>query len=242
MRFYTFFILIITLILGCTDTPQTPDIVTGLIVDIPFDESAKDYISGTFGIINKATFTESHRNVAKNAMLFKSSDTSFVDFGDLEFASPNNNIFTLSCWVKVTDTFKPIAVLCKRNPTGPFEYSLDNQLNKYYFNLDNWVANGSNTPYGPDPLKSNATVVYNQWTHYVYIADGTKMTIYLNGVKQSGEDLKVNGADFVNTTAHFVVGNGGPYGKNLYFDGAIDDIKIYSRVLTLAQIKYLYER
>jgi hypothetical protein len=225
---------------GCTNTEITPDITSALIIDIPFEESAKDYISGTFGTVNKATFTEDHKNIAKKAMLFHSSDTSFVDFGDLEFSSFTNNIFTISVWVKVMDTSKPIAILSKRNPTGPFEYSLDNHFNKSYFNFDNWVANGSNTPYGPDPLKSNAGVLHNQWVHYVYIADGAKMTIYINGVKQLGEDLKVSGADFANTTAHFVVGNGGAFGKNLYFEGAIDDIKMYSRVLTQKQIEYLY--
>jgi hypothetical protein len=38
-----------------------------------------------------------------------------------------------------------------------------------------------------------------------------------------------------------VVGNGGGYGKNYYFQGAIDDIKIYNRVLNNSEISALYK-
>jgi hypothetical protein len=36
-----------------------------------------------------------------------------------------------------------------------------------------------------------------------------------------------------------VVGNGGGYGKNYYFQGGVDDLKMYNRVLNADEIKAL---
>jgi len=223
------------------DITPVVNLNNGLVVNIPFDSSLVENISSSVGVNKATTFCPNRKGLANAAVHFNRVDSSIVNFGDLENASFTDEIFTTSCWVLLEDTTKPCAVLSKRSAFGGFEYSLDNHFrNKEYFNFDNWIENGTNTIYGIDPLNASASINLNNWQHLVFIADGTNLKVYVNGVLQTGTDLKVSGTVFSNTDKPLVIGNGGGYGRNYYFQGAIDDIKMYNRVLNADEIKALY--
>jgi hypothetical protein len=214
--------------------------VAGLVVHIPFNGDAFERISNTTGSIVKATFVPNRKNQPGSAVHFNRSDSAFIDFGDLEQASFVNGVFSISCWVFAEDTVLPGAILSKRGAGGDFEYSLDNHFwSKAYYTFDNWVANGSTTVYGIDPLQAKSPVKPGEWQHLVYVADGSRLRVFTNGVVQAGIDLKQAG-QFSNTPMPFVVGNGGGFQKYYYFQGAIDDIRIYNRVLTHKEVQALY--
>ena len=176
-------------------------------------------------------------------MLFTAADSSYIDFGDLPLVSFDATAqFTISCWVKLTDTASNMAILSKRDPTGPFEYCIDNHFNHNGFTLDNWIESGATAIYGIDPLKAQAPLSAGVWQNVVYVADGNNLTVYVNGILQSGNDQRNAGINFSNTAAHFVLGNGGGYGRNYYFNGAIDDVLIYSRALPLNAIQRLSQQ
>ena len=159
--------------------------------------------------------------------------------GDLPGASFPDGKFTISVWVKVADTTHAISVLSKRNPFGPFEYSLDNHFGVSSLKLDNWISNGGGTVYGTDPFNTAAPIKLNTWQHIAYVADGNMLKVYIDGTVTSQTDQAQTGHQFTDTDAHFVIGNGGPYGANYFFDGAIDDIKLYNRALSATYIQAL---
>jgi hypothetical protein len=216
------------------------DLNNGLVVNIPFNNSYHESISNTEGISTKTKFVQNRKNEINQAIYLKRIDSSLVDFGDLNLASFTNAIFSISCWVNLEDTLKPCAILSKRSPYGGFEYSIDNHFrNKQFFNFDNWNVYGTNTVYGTDPLNASAPIQLNSWQHIVFIANGNQLKVYNNGILQTNIDTK-NTEEFANTEKHFVIGNGGGYGKNYYFQGAIDDIKIFNRAISNEEINALY--
>lgn len=239
------FTVCIALFFACNSEKQTTipsniQLLNGLTVSVLFNNNLLENISNKDGINSKASFCENRKHVANNAMHFNRADSAEIDFGDLALASFPNAVFSVSCWINLEDTIKPGAVLSKRSPFGGFEYSIDNHFrNKQFFNFDNWNANGTNTVYGIDPLNASVPIAINQWQHLIYIADGKELKAYCNGVLQSTVDLK-NNEVFANTDKHFVIGNGGGYGKYYYFQGAIDDVKIYNRVLNNEEINALF--
>lgn len=242
----TFYFISCLVLFACCSPEKTvqketiTNLNNGLVVSINFNNSFTESVSNFEGSNTKSTFVNDRKGLSNHAIHFNRNDSSLVDFGDLNLASISNAIFSISCWILLEDTIKPCAILSKRSAYGGFEYSIDNHFrNKQYFNFDNWNESGTNTVYGIDPLNASAPIQLNTWQHLVFIANGSKLKVFSNGVLQTNFDNK-NNEIFANTDKHFVVGNGGGYGKYYYFQGAIDDIKIYSRVLNNEEINALY--
>ncbi|MEO6167172.1 MAG: LamG domain-containing protein [Chitinophagales bacterium] len=221
------------------EEPIIPDITTGLVMNIPLDGNAYDSVNAISGTMSKVNPYSNRHGEANKSVIFNRNDSSIIDFGDLDEASFPTNYFTICCWINIPDTLAPMTVLSKRGVIGPWEYSLDNHFNHAVFNLDNWVQDGSTTVYGIDPLKASAALVLNTWQHLAYVADGVSLRVYVNGNSQAGEDTYKAGFFLQNTSAHFIIGNGGGYGKNYYFNGGIDDIRIYNYPLEEATVQYL---
>ena len=239
IKYASLFLLL--LVAACkTGKENLPDVTTGLMVEIPFDGDCSEKISGTTGTSFHTLYGTNRKGEANKAIYFFRADSSYVDFGDLSGATLNENGFTVSCWVGVNDTTSVGAVMSKRGLTGPWEYSLDNHFSTGVFNLDNWDFGGGTSVYGIDPLKASAPIQPQVWQHLVYVANGSELRVYVNGVLQNGVDQRNAGIAFTNTDAHFVIGNGGGYNKNYHLDGAVDDVRIYNRALDEQAISYLY--
>ena len=92
--------------------------------------------------------------------------------------------------------------------------------------------------YSPDTSSSTAVPV-SQWFHVAWVVDGTTSTLYMNGVQISqdtGTFVTVAGP----LTDDVLVGcysSGG--GREAFLDGLIDDVRIYDRPLTQAEITHL---
>ncbi len=235
-------VLISIAILSCKKDKPIPDITTGLVAYFPLNGSAFDSINDISGTIHSVVSTKNRNNKIGMAMIFNRADTSFIDFGDNANYSFSNNQFTINCWVYPTDTLYSGAILSKRSPGGPFEYSLDNHFNHAVFNFDNWSDSGSGSIYGIDPLSSSVTVKLNQWHMITYVADGSSLKVYSDGDLQSGVDNFNAGKFFSDTNTSLMFGVGGGWGVNYYFSGSLDDIKFYNRVLTDEQLKYLFQK
>jgi len=237
--------LICTLNIQCTSNTKEAELSNvhlhnGLVVNIPFNNTLTEKVSGTEGINKGATFVKDRRNRIGHAVHFNRIDSAYIDFGDLDKASFVSGLFTISCWVYLEDTLYPGAIVSKRSAGGDFEYCIDNHFwNKAFYTFDNWVPNGSTTVYGVDPLSAKAQVKLNQWQHLVYVGNGSQLRVYSNGILQSGADFK-NSSAFGNTSTPLVVGNGGGFMKNYFFQGAIDDIRMYNRVLSEEEILALF--
>jgi hypothetical protein len=79
-----------------------------------------------------------------------------------------------------------------------------------------------------------ATINPQQWNHVVGVWDGTTIQIYVNGVAGTSDTY----SGTMTTSNPFEIGRLGTDAFNI--DGQIDDVRIYNRALSLAEVKALY--
>lgn len=111
-------------------------------------------------------------------------------------------------------------------------------LNNETYNLgiaDNGTQYGF-TVYGDSFSALGGSVALNTWTHLCGTFDGTTMRLYVNGA-EAGSD----GTGTVTTPSGSDDGYiGAAPGDGVFLDGRIDDVRVYTRALTAAEVKQLY--
>ncbi len=90
-------------------------------------------------------------------------------------------------------------------------------------------------------IQSTSVIPVNQWIHFVDTYDGSKVRLYLNGALQveAAYSLGIfpgNGAIGIGAS----VGGGSPGQFLSPFQGKIDEISVYNRALTAAEIQAIY--
>lgn len=94
--------------------------------------------------------------------------------------------------------------------------------------------------------KGNSFYADGNWHHVIVVVDGVNNTIYVDGEEQeityktgsattSGYFLNVGG------DREITIGKRGYPGSPVFFDGLLDDVRIYNRGLSSQEIKNLYE-
>jgi hypothetical protein len=72
----------------------------------------------------------------------------------------------------------------------------------------------------------------NEWTHVVGTYDGTTVRIYLNGEVKA--EMDASAAIAANASSYVI---GGTQESRDWFDGMIDEVKLYNRGLTEDEVK-----
>jgi LytS/YehU family sensor histidine kinase len=87
-------------------------------------------------------------------------------------------------------------------------------------------------------LRSADIISSQKWHHVVITFDSTNLTLYINGVLEN--NLKRNFVNKYLSTDSVMVGNSANLKNNRFFNGSIDDIQIYNRVLNSKEVAELY--
>jgi Concanavalin A-like lectin/glucanases superfamily/Chitobiase/beta-hexosaminidase C-terminal domain/Family of unknown function (DUF6298) len=131
---------------------------------------------------------------------------------------------TLEAWIKPTAAQSGWRTIMQR------------EVDAYFLNASN--SNGPLLPSGGGTF--NGTVAYvsgstpnavNTWTHVALTYDGTTLRLYVNGVQAASQAR--TGSVQTNSNPLWIGGNS-PYGE--YFQGLIDEVRVYNRALSLAEI------
>ncbi|MFA4937087.1 MAG: Ig-like domain-containing protein [Patescibacteria group bacterium] len=98
------------------------------------------------------------------------------------------------------------------------------------------LANGRGL--GATQLISNQAIPINIWTHIVVAYDGTVQRMYINGALQSGS---INTTAFVsNTFSPLEIGYASCCGILNGYNGLLDEVKVWNRALSVAEIQQAY--
>jgi len=79
-----------------------------------------------------------------------------------------------------------------------------------------------------DPLLSETTITDGQWHRIGLVWDGSNRTLYVDGVAVA-QDMQ-NGLESPSNGLY--IGTGNAMAPGTFFSGLIDDVRIYSRVVT----------
>jgi len=215
-----------------------------LVAYYPFDESADDASGNNYNgtLLNGVGNSENRFGVAKKAFLFSLGanveTTTAIDDNLSEGAS-------FSAWIKLTDTADGI-ILSNYNGTGVsgncnervgFSFGVKDEQQLYIS-----YATGENNYDGR--ISGLGTLALDSWYHVAGTWNGTfnaeGFSLYINGLKSDVSDFETGSEDcggFLESVNPLKIGIGTcAAGECAPFNGAIDEVRIYSRVLTDIEI------
>lgn len=157
------------------------------------------------------------------------------DFLDIEY-TPEFDCsggITLAAWIKPTTFDKPWQAIITKGD-GAYRIQRNNEANTLEF-----ACTGLNIPGGNQygSLFGSKTIGFNEWRHIVGTYDGKKQCLYLDGVLDASQDA--SGA--INTNDVRVQIGANTQMQDRFFNGSIDDVRIYNYGLSEAQAKQLFE-
>jgi fibronectin type 3 domain-containing protein len=202
---------------------------TGLVAAYGFDEgtgttAGDSTASGLNGTLNGAAWVTTGKYGKALSFNGTSSLVTVADAGPLHLSAA----MTLEAWVYPTtaSTNFATAVLKERGTTG-LAYSL-------------YVTDGANRPpsgyinVGGVDRNATGTMVLplNTWTHLAVTYNGSTFRLYVNGVQVAS---KSQTGTIASSTSPLRIGGNSVWGE--YFNGLIDELRVYNTALTQAQIQ-----
>lgn len=216
-------------------TPRTQIVPSGLVGHWRLDETSGTVAADSSGngrdgtMIGATVAGASRRGMAKNASFFDGVNDHYA-IGDISALNMGTSDWAYAIWVK------PLGgniVFGKRaNSVGGDGYELRYDHPARKFN----AIIGGNSPSSYIRV-SNVTVVPDEWYHVaVNIDRDANMTMYVNGVLDSSLSIVAeNGVNIVTSSIFNIGGDGGS------LNGIVDDVRVYNRILTQAEITEIYE-
>lgn len=163
--------------------------------------------------------------------------SSYILISDDNKLEPTDSL-TVTAWVyqltKPNTGWNP--VISRRyafvtDPYASFELSNHSDLNfKWVFNISSGQPGSLLTP------TSTQSSSFGQWKFIAGVFDGSTVKLYINGMLDTTVS-KTTPIGYSNLDMYIGYNGTGP---NEYFRGRLDDIRIYGRALTAAEISTLY--
>jgi len=228
-------ILLIISILSISYSPQVNTLKKGLIAYYSFNDCKAHNEVGNDGDGIFFGDIDCWCGIEGNALLLDGKDDYIKFPGSLNKAF-NIQDFTLSFYIKPADyTGAPTSLFAKR------ERCNSNQMLDIHFNQA--------TQYFPTYFYESEMRFFkdlspssdsSQWIHYVISREGFSAQTYINGVLQQ-EAFKCRGVDISNEAVFSFSNSPCVYtGRIKRFKGLLDELKIYDRALSSAEVAELY--
>ena len=229
---------------------MTVDLLNGLISYWKFDGDATDSVGSNDGTVNGATITT---NGKINSAYSFNGTSNYIRLPDENGQYPNSEI-TISAWVKLNNNGKVQTILDLNFASS----SMDNNWNGgiiFTINSDNtiycrMVPSDNQNNSQANGVSSSNTINTNEWYHIIAIRriDGSNeiKEIYINGDLDNSKTTTNTGnivydySNYDDDSVHIGARTRGGTGYSGHFDGLIDEVGIWSRVLTSTEVSQLY--
>lgn len=209
----------------------------GLVAFFPFNGNAKDSSSRqTHGTVYNASLTTDRFGNLNSAYQFSGNSNSYIEFPSTYLL---NNKFTYSIWAKVNAI----------PSIGEYTYALNigstagdqglDIANYAYTVMNGWVAGCYNTVapnFGANQNKDLSTAV---WSHVVCVRDSNFVQLYIDGVLVDSVGSSTNKYPYYGT-GPVIARIGKRNDGSRPFNGKIDDVCIYNRALSKAEVMQLF--
>ncbi len=201
---------------------------SGLVVAMSFNEASGATVSDTSGTDNHGSIANAVRVPGKygNGLSFNGTN-SFVTIT----GSPSLNLttgMTVEAWANPA-TLSSFRVIFTKEMSGTDAWALNANDNGSLPGM--FIRTGSST--GPlTGALGNSQLPLNTWTHVAGTYDGSQLRFYVNGVLVTTTAVTGSIATAPNPLR---IGGNSIWGE--WFNGLIDEVRVYSRALTQSEIQ-----
>jgi hypothetical protein len=212
------------------------------VAHYPFDGNASDMSgNGNHGVPTNVLPSSGRQGIPNSAYAFNGEVSVVTVPHDEVFNFPQNQNFSIGLWALLNYSQSDnhvVYFVSKDNAGGPnpkwifgtaptVDYPSDRRM---FFHFNNppstghWLADDQ--PFVLNP---------STWNHYLLTKSGSTYTVYLDGNQFSSETSSSQIPNGI--TAPLTIGSA----ENSTFDGKMDEVRIYNRALSAADVAGLYE-
>src|SRR5438132_3668388 len=204
---------------------QTAVAGSGLVAAYSFDEgsgttAADSSGDGNTGTISNATWTPAGKFGSALSFNGTSSWLTVPDSSSLDLTTA----MTLEAWVKPASLSGWDAIVEKEQP-GELAYAL-------YANSDTNQPDGIVYINSEQDTRAGGQLPLNSWSHVAATYDGSTLAVYVNGTLVSSRPVT---GSIKTSTGMLRIGGDSVWGE--YFNGLIDEVRVYNGVLTASAIQ-----
>lgn len=213
------------------------DTINSLVAYYPFNGNANDESgNGNDGTVNGAALTEDRFGNANSAYSFNGA--SYINLGNQTALDFGTSPFTIVAWMKTLSSEKEVIVMKGGDEAGGARWMLS--VNEMAVNKTNFILDDNTSKYQQNDLLD---VNDNRWHMVAGVRNGTDMILYVDGVPSAITALEASYDLSGTSQGNAYIGAGFSYASSSifkFFNGIIDDISIYNRALSSAEIDSLY--
>ena len=151
------------------------------------------------------------------------------DYMDADDVADLSGSFTISTWVKPGANANDTDIISKSNFPYTEGYAL--RLTNAMVPRIEWKNAAGTT----EALNASIAIPQDEWHHISVIYDGTRATFYIDGM----EDTSAVRNNPVNSDQHFLVAASNHLSPTRFFDGTIDEVRVWNQALSQAQLQFI---
>jgi hypothetical protein len=196
------------------------------------NEISAHYLAG------RAKFTDWNTGISGSALSFDGTDD-YVSISDKPSVRVSTANFTLSAWIKTSGDG---VITDKQKSAMNYNfYGLRVMSNKAWVAASDCGTGGCGWGVSRHPVVGTSTITDNQWHSIVFTRNNTLMSLYVDGTLEASIS---EGPWDTDSTSDFRIGSISGGAPGAFFNGIIDEVVLYNRPLSAAEIKgkYLAER
>ncbi len=210
------------------DWPELPNNDTSLVLLLHLNNDTRDYSRNG----NNGTATGANCSSAVEGKFFSACSLDgvddFINISNSQSINITTNSITIELWINTRDATKNNQrILTKGNNDNDIQWNLrfDGTTGKVLLGLKNSTRVTN--------LSSNSTILSNVSYHVAATYDGANMIIYINGIFDAS--VAQTGAIVGNQLPVLIGSHSGASPE--YLNGTVDEIAIYNRSLSAAEIE-----
>ncbi|MEZ5940757.1 MAG: DUF1553 domain-containing protein [Planctomycetaceae bacterium] len=218
---------------NAADGPQLP---AGLAFHAPLDEGQGTEVANVVGEqpgSGKLNGPANWSAEGRSGAAFDCNGQNFVEFANVADFERTDS-FSYGCWIKPNGapTGAPLARMDDGNSYRGFDLHIAGGVVQVHL-INTWPSNAVK-------VRSKDKLVADQWQHVFVTYDGSSkaagVKIYINGEEKPWDIEQDALSDTIRTTVPFYLGRRNPGSP---YKGLIDDVRIYPRVLSGAEVAAL---
>jgi hypothetical protein len=245
IHYFSTFIVLLTIVVYARAQDQDPDLLGWWKLDDGTGTIAAD----SSGNSNNGTFLGDPEWVAGkfgSALLFDGQGGERVSLGNLDVES---GAITITCWFNASNLDTPgndPRMVSKAFGGGGNDHlwmvssARQGGEKRLRFRLKTNSSTATTTLVGGNGDPEDRVIPLDEWAHAAATWDGTTMRLYMNAF-EVGNAARGGTAVAVDPSVGAAIGNQPVGAENRPFEGMIDDVRIYTRALTVEEIEQVME-